>query len=258
MSSVDNVVSLLQVPWIGHAGAPLSIAPLPPLRSEVISALESHWTGILTPEMRQVLQTSCGMFDTPLGSIDFTGRWYPEEPLSVFRSSLTLSIDSDGRRWIAETGKRRGLPGPVWCVFSRPEVALFVDRDLANFITRLYDNVRSGTTARWLTTLNTRARLLWASRYARAIGLPVAFTRLRELRGWLGGLPLDAWVYDLRAPGVRRGLPYGLAGEHGDLCRCGRLPVFAFLGAAAETEDALERTLIRPAGRDLSSSRSSS
>jgi hypothetical protein len=41
---------------------------------------------------------------------------------------------------------------------------------------------------------------------------------------WLAGLPLEAWVYDLRAPGAKRGLPYGLARERGELYRCGRLP----------------------------------
>jgi hypothetical protein len=53
----------------------------------------------------------------------------------------------------------------------------------------------------WLTVLNIRARRIRASRHARAITLPAAFSRMRELRGWLAGLPLDAWVYDLRTPG---------------------------------------------------------
>jgi hypothetical protein len=53
---------------------------------------------MLSPEMRQVLQLSCGLADTPLGIIDFTRRCYPEEPLSAFRPSLTLAIDDQGRR----------------------------------------------------------------------------------------------------------------------------------------------------------------
>jgi hypothetical protein len=241
MSPVDAMVPLLQGPWRGRAGEQLSIVPLPALRREAISALESHWAGVLTPEMRQVLQLSCGLSGTPLGSIDFTGRWYPEESLSIFRPSLTLAVDAKGRRWIAEVGRMRGLPGPVWCVFSRPEVVLFVDKNLAEFLTRLHENVRRGTTSQWLTILDIRARTLWASRHARAMGLPVAFSRLRELRGWLAGLPLEAWVYDLRAPGAKRGLPYGLARERGELYRCGRLPVFAFSGSAGPAASIVDR-----------------
>jgi hypothetical protein len=39
----------------------------------------------------------------------------------------------------------------------------------------------------WPTTLSIRARKLWASRHGRAIGVPVAFSRLKEIRGWLVG-----------------------------------------------------------------------
>ena len=47
------------------------------------------------------------------------------------------------------------------------------------------------------------------------------------LRGWLAALPLDASIYDLRAPSPARGWPYGLVGPDSRLYRCGRLPVFA-------------------------------
>lgn len=50
------------------------------------------------------------------------------------------------------------------------------------------------------------------------MAVPVALGRLREIRGWLARLPPDAWIYDLRAPAIPRGLPYGLAGEPGHLC----------------------------------------
>jgi len=123
MSPVDAVMPLLQTPWTGRHGKHLPIVTLPGIRQEAITNLEAHWTGILTPEMRRILQRTCGLSRTPLGGIDFTGRWFPEEPLSIFRPSITLAIDDHGRRWIAELGKGRGLPGPVWCIFSRPEVA---------------------------------------------------------------------------------------------------------------------------------------
>ena len=61
--------------------------------------------------------------------------------------------------------------------------------------------------------------------------MPVAVDRLREIRGWLARLPVNAWIYDLRAPTISRGLPYGVAPDPSHLFRCGRLPVFAVLGA---------------------------
>jgi hypothetical protein len=116
--------------------------------------------------MRQLLQFSCGLSQTPFGRVDFTGRWYPEEPLSVFRPSLTLAIDDQGRRWIAEVGNRRGLPGPVWCVLPKPEVAMFIDRNLADSVVGLHSNQRRDGMLQWLTVLNIRARKIWASRHA--------------------------------------------------------------------------------------------
>ena len=242
MSPVDAVMPLLQSPWIGRHGEQLPIVPLSGIRQEAITNLEAHWTGILTPEMREVLHRTCGLSGTPLGSIDFAGRWFPEEPLSIFRPSITLAVDDHGRRWVAEVGRGRGLPGPIWCIFPRPEVALLVDRNLEGFLRRLHTNARRESLSEWLTTLGIRARKLWASRHGRAIGVPVAFSRLKELRGWLAGLPVNAWVYDLRPPGVTRGLPYGLMHERGQLCRCGRLLVFAFTGSVGPAASVVEET----------------
>jgi hypothetical protein len=44
-------------------------------------------------------------------------------------------------------------------------------------------------------------------------------------------------------PGPRRGLPHGLARERGNLCRCGRLPVFAFafVGSAGPVANTMDR-----------------
>jgi hypothetical protein len=255
MSTADTMMPLLTAPWPGRAGEQLLTFPLPGLRREAIADLDANWAGPMTPEMRQLLQLSCGLSKTPLGSVDFTGRLYPEEPLSVFSPSLTLAIDDQGRRWIAEVAKWRGLPGPVWCVLSKPEVAMFVDRNLADFVVRLNNNVRRECMAQWLTVLNTRARKLWASRHARAIAVPIAFRRMRELRGWLAGLPLDAWIYDLRAPGPRRGLPYGISRERGFPQRCGRLPVFAFVGTSSACAlDGQERMALNVGWEDSSSS----
>jgi hypothetical protein len=244
MSPVDTMMPLLQGRWIGRNGEPLPVTALPPLRTEAIQNLELQWTGNLTPQMRTILQRCCGLSATPLGSLDFTGCWYPEEPLPIFRPSLTLAIDEHGRRWIAEVGKTRGVPGPIWCVLPRPEVAMWVDRNLMDFLVRLHGHMRRETVSQWLTSLHTRARTLWATRHARAVAVPVAFTRMKELRGWLAGLPVNAWVYDLRSPGPRRGLPYGLSRERGELYRCGRLPVFAFAGSIGPAASAMEQSAI--------------
>ena len=248
MSTTDTMMPLLTAPWPGRSGEPLPTCPLPGLRPEAVAHLDAHWAGILTPEMRQLLHLSCGLSQTPLGEVDFTGRWFPEEPLSVFRPSVTLAIDDQGRRWIAEVGKRRGLPGPVWCVFPQPEVAMFVDRNLADFILRLHSSERRDSIPLWTTVLKVRARKLWASRHAAALALPVAFSRMRELRGWLATLPLDSWIYDLRAPGPRRGLPYGISRERGDAHRCGRLPVFAFVGTSDRGALVYDQSLARSLG----------
>ncbi len=254
MSPVDAVMPLLQGPWIGRHGEQLPIIPLPAIREEAITNLEAHWKGVLTPEMREVLRRTCGLSGTPLGSIDFTGRWFPAEPLSIFRPSVTLAVDDNGCRWVAELGKGRGLPGPIWCIFPRPEVALLIDRNLGDFLQRLYTNIRRESMSEWLTTLGVRARRLWASRHGRAIGVPVAFSHLKEIRGWLAGLPVNAWVYDLRAPGAIRGLPYGLMHERGQLCRCGRLLVFAFTGSSGPAASVVdEMTSIRSAEGSLGS-----
>jgi len=118
-----------------------------------------------------------------------------------------------------------------------------IDRDLADFLQRLHTHIRLDTLSEWLTTLSIRARKLWASRHGRAIGAPVAFSRLKEIRGWLAGLPVNAWVYDLRAPGINGGLPYGLAHERGELYRCGRLLIFAFAGSAGPEASTVDESI---------------
>jgi hypothetical protein len=240
MSALDTLVPLLRSPWTDRTGISTSTVPLPGVQRETLAYLESQWSGFLTAEMRQVLQLTCGLSGTPLGNIDFTGRWYPEEPLCVFRPSVTLTVDTQGRRWVAEAGRIRGLPGPVWCILPAPKVALFVERNLGEFLLRLQDHVRRGSASEWLSGVSARARKLWACRYARATALPIALGRFKEIRAWLARLPLNAWIYDLRAPVTLRGLPYGLAPEPGHLLRCGRLPVFAVLGTDTAARNAVD------------------
>lgn len=86
----------------------------------------------------------------------------------------------------------------------------------------------------WLQTLTHEARAIWSERHA--LALRPYRTRGAEwpLAAWFRNLPADAYVYDLRPPGARRGWPYGVAGPLGRLYRCGRLPVFAVAGLPAQ------------------------
>jgi hypothetical protein len=118
MSARDTMTPLLSTPWVDASGKTLSVRALPGLRPELIKTLNATHPGIINPTMQTLLATCCGLADTELGHIDFTGCCFPEEPCSVFQPCLTIAIDDVGRRWIAEVGNQ-DLPGPVWCVFSR-------------------------------------------------------------------------------------------------------------------------------------------
>jgi hypothetical protein len=234
--STDTMVRLLSSPWVTVSGEPLSMRPLPGLSAPVVQELESAYPGFLNSEIRRMLRVSCGLTGTALGDIDFTGQWYPEEPLAVFRPCLSLAVDAVGRRWIAEAGHESRLPGPVWCVFREPPVTVYVSDDLAGFVSALRDRARRGRTLEWLRELSAEAHFIWDN--GRALGIRSRNTCRweRELRGWLCGLPYGAYVYDLRTATPARGLPHGLGGATNHLYRCGRLPVFA-IAAWAATDD---------------------
>jgi hypothetical protein len=233
MSTPDTMTPLLSTPWVDASGKALPVRALPGLRPEVIQALKSTYPGIINPSIRAVLATCCGLADTELGSIDFTGCWYPEEPCSVFQPCLTMAIDDAGRRWIAEVGNK-ALPGPVWCVLPDPQVAVLVSDDLPAFIASLYEHAHRGQTLAWLQDLSATAHAVWAHRRALALRPYSVYHSDREIRGWLSSLPSDAYVYDLRRQSTVSGWPYGVAGPSARLYRCGRLPVFAV--AASPTE----------------------
>src|SRR3569833_2137579 len=138
MSPVDAVMPLLQTPWTGRHGKHLPIVPLPGIRQEAITNLEAHWTGVMTPEMRRILQRTCGQSSTPLGGIEYNGRSFPAEQLSKFSQCNTLPIE----------------------------------RYLGDFLERILTFGRRESMATWLTTLYFRARKVWASRLGRAFGVP--------------------------------------------------------------------------------------
>jgi hypothetical protein len=203
------------------------LVPVPGLGAQAIQGLEATYPGILTADMRSLLRTTSGLTAAEFGTIDLTSRWHVEEPINVFRPCLTLAIDDEGRRWIAETSRDRGLPGPIWAVLPDPAVALYVCDDLNRFLSTVNDASERGQLCSWLRGLHRDAREIWAQRQVLA---RVSYESCREdpsLRAWLAGLPLGVHVYDLRDPSALRGWPYGLAGAEGRLYRCGRLPVFA-------------------------------
>ena len=227
MSTPDKVVPFPAAPAVHPSGGALKLTHVPGLHPQAIQSLESSYPGILTAEMRSLLQSSGGLSASELGTIDFTGRWYPHESIDVFRPCLTLAIDDEGRRWIAETSRHQGLPGPVWCVVPEPAVAVWMCDDLGSFLGTLDDTLRRGQLMKWLRGLHQEARTVWACRRALARESYRTCQQDSELRAWLAGLPFDAQVYDLRGQLAMRGWPYGLAGPDGRLHRCGRLPVFA-------------------------------
>jgi hypothetical protein len=214
-------------------GKPLSVRGLPGLRAEVLKTLESAFPGIITPALRKLLATCSGLADTALGHIDFTGCCFPEEPCTVFQPCLTIAVDDSGRRWIAEV-RDKGLPGPVWCVFPSPEVAVHVSDDLQAFVAMLHEQAHRGRTLEWLKDLTATAHAIWTQRRTLALRPYSIYRSDAEIRGWLSRLPTDAYVYDLRDRSAVRGWPYGVAGPSGRLYRCARLPVFAV--AASPTE----------------------
>jgi len=233
MSTPDTMTALLSMPWIDASGETLSVRALPGLRPELIKTLNSAYPGIINPSIQALLATSCGLADTELGHIDFTGCCFPEEPCTVFRPCLTLAIDDAGRRWIAEVDNQE-LPGTVWCVFPDPQVAVHISDDLHAFLAALREHAHRGQTLAWLQDLSASAQAVWAHRRALALRPYRADNLENQIRGWLSSLPSNAYVYDLRRPSKVRGLPYGVAGPSARLYRCGRLPVFAV--AASPTE----------------------
>ena len=233
MSTCDTTMPLISAPWLNAEGKPLSVTPLPGLREEVIQSLECSYTGILTPPMKELLSRSCGLAGTEIGSIDFTGCWFLEEPDAIFRPALTLAVDDAERRWIAEVGNG-DFPGPIWCVFPHPEVAVWVSDDLATFLATFRERTCQGKVNAWLDELTAQARTVWSQRHAWAIRPHEARRSDPGIRAWLMTLPAGAYVYDLRARSTARGWPYGVAGPSGKHYRCGRLPVFAVAGLPAE------------------------
>jgi hypothetical protein len=228
MSAADTIVPLLATPWRAGPGVRPCATPLPGLSQEAIGSLAQLYPGTLNAETCKLLRRSSGLAATALGDIDFTGtRWHPQEPLTVFKPCLSLAVDGSGRRWIAEGAGEQGLPGPVWCVFPRPPVAMYVSNDLAGFLWRLRDSEESTGALQWLRALTEAAFTVWDHRHSTATRCRKVCGWDRGIRGWLYGLPAGALVYDLRSLAEVPGWPYGVLGESARFFRCGRLPVFA-------------------------------
>ncbi len=227
MSTSDTVVPFRSAPVAAAPDRAFGLMLGPGLSRAAIADLEHSYPGILTAQMRSLLQRTCGLTVRELGALDLTGRWHAAEPMDVFHPCLTLAIDDAGRRWIAETSRQKGLPGPVWCVHREPAVALRVADELDSFLDALRDAKRRGDLTDWLRDLRQQAWIVWARRQSLARESYDACRQDRGLRGWLAELPLGSYIYDLRMPSGVRGWPYGVRGPDAELHRCGRLPVFA-------------------------------
>jgi len=233
MSALDTMTPLLRMPWVDASGNALPVRALPGLRPGLIKTLNSSYPGRVNRTLQSLLTTCCGLADTEIGTVDFTGCWFPEEPCSVFQPCLTIAIDDAGRRWIAEVGNK-DLPGPVWCVFPNPQVAVHVSDELHTFLAVLHEHAHRGQTLAWLQDMSATAHAVWARRRALALRPYHAYHSDDEIRTWLSSLPSDAYVYDLRRPSTVPGWPYGVAGPSARMYRCGRLPVFAVARSPTE------------------------
>jgi hypothetical protein len=230
MSTPDNLLSSVTGRWEKPSGQK-RVTALPGLAGEAIEGLKPCFPGTLDRSLQELLARTCGLAGTALGSLDFTGQWHDEEPLAVFRPCLTLAVDEDGRRWIAEGASRDALPGPIWCIFSEPQVALYVCEDLTSFLSDLKRKTLSDDIDGWLKAKTIEARAVWKHRTS--LGCRPGSASDPAIRAWVATLPPDAYVYDLRTPTLARGWPYGVAGPAGRFYRCGRAPVFAVSGPPA-------------------------
>ena len=230
MSTIDTLMPCISGPWPDPSGSQLPCMPIPGLSSEAIKTLVLPFAATLSPERRELLGFCSGLQNTVLGSIDFTGCFFPSEPLRVFQPCITLAIDDAGRRWIAEvSADDDGITGRVWCVLPEPKVALYVADDLGQFLTILREHTGGNSALAWLQSLDTEARNIWANRHSLAVRPYQAPEIDTAIRAWIARLPSDAFIYDLRG-GATRGWPYGLLGSSARLYRCGPLPVFAVAG----------------------------
>jgi hypothetical protein len=227
MSARDTIVPLLAGPWQARAGARLSGTPLPGLSAEGSELLTPFYPGGLNADIRRLLRHASDLAETPLGDIDFTGRWFPEEPLPVFRPCLSLAVDGKGRRWIAEGASEKGLPAPVWCVLVHPPVVMYVSDDLHGFLAKLHEADAHTDASRWLQDLSEAAFAIWDRRHGIARLSRLSRLEDRAIRSWLYELPPSALVYDLRVRSHASGWPYRLGEAEGYLYRCGRLALFA-------------------------------
>jgi hypothetical protein len=231
--SANTMLPVLTYPWMDAEGRVLSIQPAPGLKASAIDSLRSTFPGTLTPEFEGLLHLSCGLDNTPLQYIDFTSQWHEHEPLAVFRPCLTLAVDTEGRRWLAETGHTHGLPGPVWCVMQDPEVVVYVSADLGEFLGQLRRTLSDSSIRAWLKAVDSAAERTWRQRGALAFYSRQECGHDWQVRQWLLQLPRDARVYDLRSPKFGVAWPYGVAGTSGRFHRCGREPLFAVSGFPA-------------------------
>ena len=112
MSTADTMTPLVSAPWIGAHGKPLAVRTLPGRRPEVIQSLDCSFPGIISPALKALLATCCGLAETEIGSIDFTGCLYPELEHAARLGGLAPKVGS-GTYVGAEISARQQNPSGV-------------------------------------------------------------------------------------------------------------------------------------------------
>lgn len=209
---------------------PASIQPEPGLDPAAVAILKRTFPARLTPDFERLLRGTDGFATTTSQADALTDPACARESLTVLRPSLTLAVDDRGRRWIAETVTKSGIPGPVWCVYENPQVVVYISADVREFVGILLQQGDQHAMSGWLKSLEAAAERTWQHRGTLAFQSRQHVSQDPRARPWLLQLPRDARIYDLRTATFGDAWPYGAAGAAGRLHRCERELLFAVSG----------------------------
>lgn len=209
---------------------PASDHPTPHLDPATVRLLREVFPARLTPAFEGLLRDLCTGTASNPGASDATDHARTRESLAVLRPCLTLAIDERGCRWIAETVTSSGIPGPVWCVYENPRVAVYIGADVREFLGTVLRQCEHRSMSGWLQSVKAAAERTWQRRGTLAFQSRQDCSADPRVRAWLLRLPRDARVYDLRSASFGDAWPYGAAGAAGRLHRCERELLFAVSG----------------------------
>ncbi len=121
MSTADTMTPpLISAPWFDADGNPLPIRILPGLHLEVIRSFECSYPGVINTALKGLLEACCGLADTELGDIDFTGCWFPAESCAVFLAALRnrrepRAMPANAMQWPNGRGRTFSRRSPSHC-----------------------------------------------------------------------------------------------------------------------------------------------